>query len=527
MINNGINMRRYMKKGIIVLMILSILICDNLVFAMDEKCGINSGSNINIQIGESGGYLLGSLQSTKNLYLERKFTTPKGHGFVAERANNLMDGFTEYNFLKYENKVPDINTPNSPDRKIINRSTKKELWIQDKYYSNANNTVNSAFDKETGMYRYMDSQNNPMLLEVPKDQYEKAVEKMAEKIKEGKIKGVTDPNEAQNLVKQGHYTYKQVKNIAKAGNIDSLKYDAVNGAIISLIPMGISFTIDFISAVMNGNSTEEAIKDAGLSCLKTGGVVFGSYVITSQLTKSGLKTALKPTSQAIAKFLGKDVSESLLKLYGVEYTKKNITRKAATLIQNQIIVEGVIIVAMTVPEIYNLVTGRISKEQFAKNLTIAIVSLGAGTAGGLAGAKIGTAILPGAGTIAGAAGGAILGTVAGMGAGILADAGLSKLYEGDASKMYTIVTDKFQELGEDYLISEQEGNEIAESLKKVLTDKNLKDMHASEDREQFAINLIEPLFEEVVSKRKRIEMPTQEMTRAEWKKQLKGVVFIH
>lgn len=58
-----------------------------------------------------------------------------------------MDSLTDYNFLKYKNEVPDITALNSPDRKIINRSTKQELWIQDKYYSNANNTVNSAFDK--------------------------------------------------------------------------------------------------------------------------------------------------------------------------------------------------------------------------------------------------------------------------------------------------------------------------------------------------------------------------------------------
>ncbi len=46
----------------------------------------------------------------------------------------------------------------------------------------------------------------PMLLEVPKDQYEQAVNLMRERFKEGKVAGVTDPEEAQTLVKAGCVT---------------------------------------------------------------------------------------------------------------------------------------------------------------------------------------------------------------------------------------------------------------------------------------------------------------------------------
>ncbi len=542
-------MKILIKKGIAILLCLVVSMSETNVFASDVAQNIvdtNEESNVivldetvqnesetvlsskeKIVIGELGGYLVGSFGSTKNLYLERKFTTPMGHGFAAERANNLMDSLTDYNFLKYKNEVPDITALNSPDRKIINRSTKQELWIQDKYYSNANNTVNSAFDKTSGMYKYYDKYNKPMTLEVPKDQYEKAVQKMAEKIREGKINGVTDPNEAKNYVKEGHYTYKQVRNIAKAGNIDSLRYDATNGAIISLIPMGISFTIDFVSAVMNGDDTSEALKEAGLNSLKTGSIVFTSYMVTSQLTKSGLKTALKPTSKALANLLGKEGAEKLLKLYGVEYTKKNVMTKATSLIQNQIIVNSVVIIAMTAPQVYDLINGRISKEQFAKNLTVAIIGFGAGTAGALAGAKIGTAVAPGLGTIAGVAGGAILGTATAMGAGALAEIGLSKLYEGDANKMYEIITVKFQSLGEDYLLSQEEADEVVTELQKKLTPNNLKEMHASKDREQFAETMMEPMFEQVIKKRHKIEVPTEESTRQEWKRIMKGVALIH
>lgn len=523
--------KKILKKGLTIFVCLLMVMEENIVYAVSINNQIVRDVDINLKeticIGENGGYLYSSLFATKNLYLERKFTTPQGHGFVAERANNLIDSFTDYNFLEFDNKVLDINAPNSPDRKIINRSTKHEIWIQDKYCKTANDTVNAAFDKELGMYKYFDRYGNPMTLEVPKDQYEEAIKKMAEKIKEGKVKGVSDPNEASNYVKSGHYTYKQVRNIAKAGNIDSLKYDATNGAIISTISIGISFTIDIVSAIMNGEDMNEALKDAALNSLKTGGVVFASYLITSQLTKAGVKTALKPTSEALVKVLGKDICESLLELYGVEYSKKNIITRATNLIQNQIIVNGVIVVAMTVPEICDLLNGRISKEQFVKNVTIAIVSLGAGTVGATAGAKVGSSIAPGAGTIAGVIGGAIIGSVVGIGAGALADMGLSKLYEGDANQMYKIIEIKLQELAEDFLLNQVEAEKVVTLLQKELKDNILKDMYASENREQFAENLMEPMFEQVVKERHNIEIPTEEKTRRYYKLLMKGVALIH
>ena len=291
--------------------------------------------------------------------------------------------------------------------------------------------------------------------------------------------------------------------------------------------MGISFTIDFVSAIMNGEDTSEAVKNAGLNSLKTGGIVFTSYVITSQLTKSGLKTALKPTSQALANLLGKEGADKLLTLYAVEHNKRNVMQKATNLIQNQIIVYSVVIIAMTAPQVYDLINGRISKEQFIKNVTIAIISLGAGTAGGLIGAKIGTSAVPGIGTVAGAVGGAILGAATAMGASALAEIGLSKIYEGDASKMYEIITTKFQQLGEEYLLNQEEANEVVTLLQKKLTSENLKNMHASKDREQFAETLMEPMFEEIIKKRHKIDLPTEESTRKEWKKIMRGVALIH
>ena len=40
---------------------------------------------------------------------------------------------------------------------------------------------------------------------------------MEEKIRNGQVNGVMDPVEAKKIIRKGHFTYAQAKNIAKAG----------------------------------------------------------------------------------------------------------------------------------------------------------------------------------------------------------------------------------------------------------------------------------------------------------------------
>ncbi len=114
--------------------------------------------------------------------------------------------------------------------------------------------MNAAFDNQTGLYRYKNMQ-----LEVPKDQYEQAVEAMRKKIQEGKVPGVTDPDEAVKIVKKGSVTYQQAKNIAKAGNIDSLIFDVKTQSIAGLYGFGISFMIQYASCLWSGMKPKEAV----------------------------------------------------------------------------------------------------------------------------------------------------------------------------------------------------------------------------------------------------------------------------
>ena len=488
--------------------------------AQETTIPVNDETNT---IGELGGYLAGNALNTANLYADRKFTWQTGFGFAAENGNNIADRFKGID----ASVVGDNNAANGPDRKIVNRDG-SVTWIQTKYYSTASGSVNAAFDS-SGNYRYI-MDGKAMQLEVPADQYDDAVKLMREKISNGQLEncGVTDPDDAIDIVRKGSLTFNQAKNIAKAGNIDSLKYDARNGVVSASCAAGISFVVDFACCMMNGLDADEALKNAGLNGIKTGGVVFATYVISSQLAKTGLADslakALVPTAEAITNTFGDDVCKAIMQRAGVQAAGNVTANQVANALSRELLADGVLLVVLTSLDVADLFRGRISKEEVLKNLSVTIVSIAVGTAGGYGGAALGSLIAPGVGTTIGA----ILGSVASGGLSAwAAEALIAPYYESDAEEMFNIISEEFTLLCSDYLVSEEEANRIVDSLKGELVGDVLKDMYASEDRNYFARNLLEPLFKEEAAQRDTIITPTEEEIRFGMKNELKGIVFIH
>ena len=77
--------------------------------------------------------------------------------------------------------------------------------VQCKYYKSANGSVDACFRRstETGEYVYRYFQldgKTPMMVEVPKDQYDAAVARMRFRIENGDVPGVADPNLAAAMV---------------------------------------------------------------------------------------------------------------------------------------------------------------------------------------------------------------------------------------------------------------------------------------------------------------------------------------
>lgn len=348
-----------------------------------------------------------------------------------------------------------------------------------------------------------------MQIEVPSDKYDAAVAAMEEKIKRGQVNGVTDPTEAKSIVRKGHFTYEQAKNIAKAGTVESLTYDAVNGAIIASSAFGISTVVTFATSVWSGDDLDIALKNAAFSGIKVGGTAFITSILASQLSKAGFNSALVGSSEAIVSLMGPKASALLVNAFrsGSNIYGAAAMKSAAKLLRGNVITAGVTVVVLSSFDIANIFRGRISGKQLFKNLANTTSTVAGGTAGWIGGAAVGSAIFPGVGTIVG-------GIIGSLGAGAIAnkatDTVLGAFIEDDADEMVRIIERKFTDLANEYLLNQKEAERIIDALKDRLDGKMLKEMFAKSDRYAYAQNILVPLIEKEISKRKHIKIPTSE-----------------
>lgn len=423
-----------------------------------------------------------------------RFNGKQGHGFAAERANQLIDK------MKGKDAVilGDDNAKNGPDRMVDG------TLIQTKYCKTAADSVNAAF--HSGKYRYIDANGNAMQIEVPKDQYEEALIHMRRRIAKGQVPGVTDVNDAEKLVRRGNVDYKTACRIAKAGNIDSLMYDAANGTVVAAGAFGISGAITFAKSVWDGESIDKAIDSAVCAGLQSGGMVFASSVLAAQLTRTSINEVILAPSVEIVKLLPSSVRHSLVNSMrdGAVIYGNAATKNLAKIMRNNAIAAGAMLVVMSAGDISNYFRGRMSAKQLFKNVTTLAVGMGGSYAGGAIGGKIGATLGP-PGAVAGMViGGIVGGAVSGQGANKV----LSNFVEDDVTKMLNILNQELVPLVEEYLIGEDELDIIIEELKLALVHEKLLQMYASNDRNAFARELLTEKINDVIKWRVRIAIPS-------------------
>ena len=432
--------------------------------------------NVQTDKSENYGAMAGGISSAaygqiNKLYEEEKFHGRQGHGFAAERANNLYDNLTGHG----AKIVGDDNVKNGADRMVDG------IFIQSKYCQTGSACVNECFD-EQGNFRYL-KDGKPMQIEVPSDKYDAAVEAMQDKIRKGKVPGVKDINEAENIVRKGHFTYEQARNIAKAGTVESITYDAANGAV----------------------AAKSALKIATASVLKVGGTAFVTSVLAGQLSKAGLNSALVGSSEAIVSVMGPKASALLINAFrdGGNIYGAAAMKSAAKLLRGNVITAGATVVILSSFDIANIFQGRISGKQLFKNLANTATTVAGGTGGWIGGA----AVLPGIGTIVGGLVGSV---VAGAAAGKATETVLGNFIEDDADEMVRIIQKEFEKLAKDYLLNQKEAEKSVDRLGEKLDGSILKDMYASSNRREYARNLLVPIIESEVAKRKYVAAVTNQ-----------------
>ena len=467
-------------------------------------------TNITDDAGIAAGNMTASNVKTANrLFDEVRFHSPLGgKGFAAEQANTLADNLKGIFNGQRARIVGDDNAKDGADRIVTDRAGNVSL-IQSKYYSTARGSINACFN-DNGVFRYIDADGQPMMIEVASDQYDDAVAIMRQCIKDGKIPGVTDPDQANSIVRKGTVTYKQACRIAKAGTIESLKYDSVNACVESAYSFGISSVVQFAVSMWNGEDLKTALKLSVYTGLKVGGTSFVVSVLSSQLSKAGLNSLLVSSSETIVNLMGPKAAAVFVNAFrtGGNIYGAAAMRSAAKLLRSNAITAAVSLVILTVPDVIEIFRGRISAKQLMKN----VAQTGGGIAGGLGGwyggAALGSMIFPGVGTVVGG----IIGSVGGgfivqMVTGKVADL----FAEDDADEMIDIISLEFESMAEEYLLNEEEVGKVIEKLNQSIDTNKLKDMFSSSNREVYAREVIlRPIFNETTENRTVIELPTED-----------------
>jgi len=453
---------------------------------------------------EFAGIGFGLGMSAEKYAHQVKYHGTRGHGFAAEDANHVSDIFSGRN----AKIVGGDNAKHGADR-IVNGQE-----IQTKYCKTGSKCISECFDAEG--FLYFDSNGNPMQVEVPSDKYQDAVKSIKSRIEKGEIKGVTDPAQAEDIVRKGQYTYEQAKNIAKAGNIDSIVYDMKSGLVTSTIAMGISSIITFAVSIWNGDPVDVALQNAAQVGLQTFGITWVSSIVTAQVGRTGVEQSLRGATDWMVKQLGSDITHALANGLrgGANIYGGAAANHLSKLLRGNIVTGVITTVVLSSADAYRFFKDEVSGAQLFKNVAVTAASVAGGTAGWMGGAAGGAVIgsaVPVIGTFAGGIIGGILGSFAGGTASNMATkAAMDCFIKEDAEEMLEIVNDTFGQLAPDYLLNEDEANMVVADLVALDMAVKMREMYASGNRSHFSINLLRPLIEDKVSKRKKIKLPSNE-----------------
>lgn len=453
-----------------------------------------------------------AINSNGEVFVEQRpaVNNPAGHGELAEEANSIID--------RLQGHQAEIlgrdNAKNGADRSVDG------VLIQTKYYKTARGSLEACFDSSSHQYRYLAKDGTPMQLEVPKDQYQQVLRGFEKKISQGKVPGVSDPKDAEKIVRKGKLTYDQAVNLARPGTAESLKYDAATGAVTCSCAFGLSFLATTFMAYRETRDITGAVQAGIAAGVQVFGLSFAQHMVVSQLSRTGLSNALMSPSQAVVGGLGFKASATIVNGLRALTGKTVISGAAASkqlakMLRGNAVSAAVTLAVFSVPETYKLFQGKASGAQYAQNMACLATSVAGGIAGataaGVAAAKVGaaagTAVSPGVGTIVGLAGGMVGGTVGTVAASVVGGI----LFEGDGASFGRYFNAMVSCMAVEYLLDGHEMDELLACLNGVKPEEFkalMEETLPSQFQEAKVRAFLVPMFDEIVSRRERFALPT-------------------
>lgn len=449
-----------------------------------------------------------TINSNGEVFVEQRaaVNNPAGHGELAEEANNIID--------RLQGHQAEIlgrdNAKNGADRSVDG------VLIQTKYYKTARGSLEACFDPSSHQYRYLAKDGTPMQLEVPKDQYQQVLRGFEKKISQGKVPGVSDPRDAEKIVRKGKLTYDQAVNLTKPGTVESVTYDAATGAVTCSCAFGLSFLATTFMAYRETGDITGAVQAGIAAGVQVFGLSFAQHMVISQLSRAGLSNALMAPSQAVVGKLGFKASATIVNGLRALTGKTAISGAAASkqlakMLRGNAVSAAVTLAVFSVPETYKLFQGKASGAQYVQNMACLATSIAGGIAGaaaaGVAAAKVGaaagTAVSPGVGTIVGLAGGMVGTAAASVIGGIL--------FEGDSASFGRYFNAMVSCMAVEYLLDGHEMDELLAVLNGVKPEEFktlMEETLSSQFQEAKVRAFLVPMFDGIVSRRERFALPT-------------------
>jgi hypothetical protein len=431
-------------------------------------------------------------------------SVPRGHGILAEKANNAIDAA----LLRKAVHMGANNSKHGPDRLVDG------VFIQTKYCSTGSGCIKDCFDSKG--FKYFNADGTPMPIEVPSDRHSAAIKAMESRIQSGQVSGVSDPGEAANLVRKGHLTYEQARNLARAGTIESLTYDVGTGAVASGFAFGLSAAVSFAQGVWNGDDIQTAATNAAWTGLQVGGTTFAATMLAKQVARTGVDGLMIPASQAIANQMGTGLARQIAAgVSGKTLSGAAATSHVAKLLRGNVATAVVTTAVLSSVDIYRLCDGSISGSQAFKNVTNIAAGVAGGSGGWIGGAAVGAAAgsaVPIIGTAAGALIGGLLGA---FGGGALASwgsgAALDALIDDDSKEMATILEKSMSKRAGTYLLSELEMRSFISAMTEGDLPKFLRAVYRADDRKVFCDDHCNEFLDVLIRNRPKVFLPAADI----------------
>ncbi|EMY8354589.1 hypothetical protein ABCV40_005077, partial [Escherichia coli] len=297
------------------------------------------------------------------------------------------------------------------------------------------------------------------------------------------------------LIRRGHLTYTQARNITRFGTIESVTYDIAEGSVVSLAAGGISFALTASVFWLSTGDRDAALQTAAVQAGKTFTRTLAVYVTTQQLHRLSVV-------QGMLKHIDFSTASPTVRLALQKGTGAGNISALNKVMKGTLVTSLALVAVTTGPDMIKMLRGRISGAQFIRNLAVASSCVAGGAVGSVAGGILFSPLGPFGALTGRVVGGVLGGMIASAVSGKIAGA----LVKEDRVKILAMIQEQVTWLAGSFLLTGHEIENLNANLARVIDQNALEIIFAAGIQQRAATNmLIKPLVVSIIRQRPVME----------------------